>query len=87
LFQQVTENVLAVKPDRLQPKATLLQFGYCLLLYNLMQLIKNLRRERRKCAGERGVDVLPFQRREKGTVGGAYHTNGAGPARGAILNK
>jgi hypothetical protein len=40
VFQQVTETFSLSHLIGSSPKATLLQFGYCLLLYNLMQLIK-----------------------------------------------
>jgi hypothetical protein len=40
LFQQVTETFSLSHLIGCAPKAVLLQFAYCLLLYNLMQLIK-----------------------------------------------
>lgn len=79
LFQQVTETFSLSHLIGSNPKATLLQFSYCLLLYNLMQVIKTY------VAGDGQVlaSVVSmfylFNDVKKELSAWAYHTNGVWP--------
>lgn len=79
VFQQVTETFSLSHLIGSSPKATLLQFGYCLLLYNLMQLIKiYVAKDGNVLASVVSMFYL-FNDVKKELSAWAYHTNGAWP--------
>jgi hypothetical protein len=79
LFQQVTETFSLSHLIGSSPKATLLQFGYCLLLYNLMQLIKiYVAKDGKVLAGVVSMFYL-FNDVKKELSAWAYHAGGAWP--------
>ena len=79
LFQQVTETFSLSHLIGSSPKATLLQFAYCLLLYNLMQLIKiYVAKDGEVLASVVSMFYL-FNDVRKELSAWAYHTNGAWP--------
>ena len=81
LFQQVTETFSLSHLIGSSPKATLLQFGYCLLLYNLMQLIKiYVAKDGKVLAGVVSMFYL-FNDVRKELSAWAYHTNSAWPRK------
>jgi hypothetical protein len=79
VFQQVTETFSLSHLIGSSPKATLLQFGYCLLLYNLMQLIKiYVAKDGEVLASVVSMFYL-FNDVKKELSAWAYHTNSAWP--------
>ena len=79
LFQQVTETFALSHLIGSSPKAVLLQFAYCLLLYNLMQLIKvYVAEDGRVLAGVVSMFYL-FDNVRRELSAWAYHTDGAWP--------
>jgi hypothetical protein len=79
VFQQVTETFALSHLIGSSPKATLLQFAYCLLLYNLMQLIKvYVARDGHVMANVVSMFYL-FNDVKKELSAWAYHTNGEWP--------
>lgn len=79
VFQQVTETFSLSHLIGSSPKATLLQFGYCLLLYNLMQLIRiYVARDGQVLAGVVSMFYL-FNDVRKELSAWAYHTDGVWP--------
>lgn len=81
LFQQVTETFSLSHLIGSNPKAVLLQFAYCLLLYNLMQVIKiYVARDGKVLVGVVSTFYL-FNDVKKELSAWAYHTNGAWPRR------
>jgi hypothetical protein len=79
LFQQVTETFSLSHLIGSSPKAVLLQFAYCLLLYNLMQLIKiYVARDGAVLASVVSMFYL-FNDVKKELSAWAYHTDGAWP--------
>ena len=79
LFQQVTETFSLSHLIGSSPKATLLQFSYCLLLYNLMQLIKiYVAQDGNALASVVSMFYL-FNDVKKELSAWAYHTDGAWP--------
>lgn len=79
VFQQVTETFALSHLIGSSPKATLLQFAYCLLLYNLMQLIKvYVARDGNVMASVVSMFYL-FNDVKKELSAWAYHTNGEWP--------
>jgi hypothetical protein len=79
LFQQVTETFSLSHLIGSSPKAVLLQFAYCLLLYNLMQVIKTyVARDGKVLASVVSMFYL-FNDVKKELSAWAYHTNGVWP--------
>jgi len=79
VFQQVTETFALSHLIGSSPKATLLQFAYCLLLYNLMQLIKvYVARDGNVMASVVSMFYL-FNDVKKELSAWAYHTDGGWP--------
>jgi hypothetical protein len=79
LFQQVTETFSLAHLIGSSPKAVLLQFAYCLLLYNLMQLIKiYVARDGAVLASVVSMFYL-FNDVRRELSAWAYHTDGAWP--------
>ena len=79
VFQQVTETFALSHLIGSSPKATLLQFAYCLLLYNLMQLIKvYVARDGNVMASVVSMFYL-FTNVKKELSAWAYHTDGEWP--------
>jgi hypothetical protein len=79
LFQQVTETFALKHLIGSSPKAVLLQFAYCLLLYNLMQLIKiYVAADGQVMASVVSMFYL-FNDVKKELSAWAYHTNGTWP--------
>lgn len=81
VFQQVTETFSLGHLIGSSPRAVLLQFAYCLLLYNLVQLIKAY------VAADGGVLATAvstfylFQDIRRELAAWAYHTDGTWPRR------
>lgn len=81
VFQQVTETFSLDHLIGSGPKAVLFQFAYCLLLYNLVQLVKAYVADDGKVlAGAVSTFYLFNDIREELTAW-AYHTGGAWPRR------
>jgi hypothetical protein len=79
VFQQVTETFSLSHLIGSSPKAVLLQFAYCLLLYNLMQLIKiYVARDGAVLASVVSMFYL-FKDVKRELSAWAYHTDGAWP--------
>lgn len=79
VFQQITETFSLSHLIGCSPKATLLQFAYCLLLYNLMQLIKiYVARDGGVLASAVSMFYL-FNDVKKELSAWAYHTRGQWP--------
>jgi Transposase DDE domain len=79
VFQQVTETFSLSHLIGCSPKAVLLQFAYCLLLYNLMQLIKTyVARDGKVLAGVVSTFYL-FNDVRRELSAWAYHTDGDWP--------
>jgi hypothetical protein len=81
VFQQVTETFSLQHLIGSSPKAVLFQFAYCLLLYNLVQLIKTyVAADGKVLAGAVSTFYL-FQDIRRELAAWAYHTDGAWPRR------
>jgi hypothetical protein len=79
MFQQVTETFALDHLIGSGPRAVLLQFAYCLLLYNLVQLIKTyVAADGRVLAGAVSTFYL-FQDIRRELLAWAYHADGAWP--------
>lgn len=79
IFQQVTETFSLDHLIGSNPKAVLLQFSYCLLLYNLVQLIKTYVARDGKVLATRVSTLYLFQDIRRELQAWAYHTDGAWP--------
>jgi len=79
LFQQVTDTFSLSHLIGSSPKAVLLQFAYCLLLYNLMQVIKTyVARDGNVLASVVSMFYL-FNDVKRELSAWAYHTHGVWP--------
>jgi hypothetical protein len=79
VFQQVTETFALEHLIGSSPRAVLLQFAYCLLLYNLVQLIKTYVAADGKVLATIVSTFYLFQDIRRELVAWAYHTDGAWP--------
>jgi Transposase DDE domain len=78
-FQQVTETFSLSHLIGSSPRAVLFQFAYCLLLYNLVQLIKAYVADDGKVLAATVSTFYLFQDIRKELAAWAYHTGGAWP--------
>jgi hypothetical protein len=79
VFQQVTQTFSLSHLIGSSPKAVLLQFAFCLLLYNLMQVVKAyVAADGKVLAGVVSMFYL-FQDVRKELSAWAYHTDGSWP--------
>jgi len=81
LFQQVTETFSLDHLIGSRPRAVLLQFSYCLLLYNLVQLIKTYVAHDGRVLVSMVSTLYLFQDIRRELQAWAYHTDGARPRR------
>jgi hypothetical protein len=79
IFQQVTETFSLEHLIGSSPRAVLFQFAYCLLLYNLVQLIKAYVADDGKVLATAVSTFYLFQDIRKELAAWAYHTGGAWP--------
>jgi hypothetical protein len=79
VFQQVTETFSLKHLIGSSPKATLLQFSYCLLLYNLLQLIRSYVANDGHVLGSVVSMFYLFNDVKKELSAWAYHGDGAWP--------
>jgi hypothetical protein len=79
LFQQVTETFSLSHLIGCTPKAVLLQFSFCLLLYNLMQVIKAYVAEDGGVLASAVSMYYLFQDVRRELLAWAYHTDGQWP--------
>jgi len=79
VFQQVTETFALSHLIGSGPKAVLLQFAYCLLLYNLVQLIKVYVAADGKVLVSTVSTFYLFQDVRRELLAWAYHTGGQWP--------
>jgi hypothetical protein len=79
VFQQVTETFSLSHLIGCSPKAVLLQFAFCLLLYNLMQLVKAYVAEDGKVLASVISMFYLFNDVRSELLAWAYHTNGSWP--------
>jgi DDE family transposase len=79
VFQQVTETFALTHLIGSMPKAVLLQFSFCLLLYNLMQVIKAYVAEDGKVLASMVSMYYLFDHTRQELLAWAYHTNGSWP--------
>jgi Transposase DDE domain len=79
VFQQVTETFSLTHLIGCAPKAVLLQFGFCLLLYNLMQMIKAYVAEDGGVLASIVSMYYLFDDVRKELEAWAYHTDGSWP--------
>lgn len=79
VFQQVTETFSLSHLIGCAPKAILLQFAFCLLLYNLMQLIKAYVAEDGRVLASVISMFYLFDDVRTELVAWAYHTDGSWP--------
>lgn len=79
VFQQVTETFSLEHLIGSSPRAVLFQFAYCLLLYNLVQLIKAYVADDGKVLAAAVSTFYLFQDIRKELAAWAYHTGGAWP--------
>jgi hypothetical protein len=79
VFQQVTETFALTNLIGSQPKAVLLQFSYCLLLYNVMQVIKAYVAEDGAVVASAVSMYYLFDHTRQELVAWAYHTDGSWP--------
>lgn len=79
VFQQVTETFSLSHLIGCAPKAVLLQFSFCLLLYNLMQVIKAYVAEDGKVLASVVSMFYLFNDVRSELVAWAYHTDGSWP--------
>jgi hypothetical protein len=81
VFQQVTETFALAHLIGSSPRAVLVQFAYCLLLYNLVQLVKTyVAADGRVLASVVSTFYL-FNDIRKELAAWAYHTDGTWPRR------
>ena len=79
VFQQVTETFSLQHLIGSAPQAVLLQFAYCLLLYNLVQLIKTYVAADGKVLSSVVSTFYLFQDIRRELAAWAYHTDGTWP--------
>ena len=79
VFQQVTETFCLTHLIGSAPKAVLLQFAFCLLLYNLMQLVKAYVAEDGKVLASAVSMYYLFDHTRQELIAWAYHTDGSWP--------
>lgn len=79
IFQQVTETFSLEHLIGSNPKAVLFQFAYCLLLYNLVQLIKTYVAADGKVLASVVSTFYLFNDIRKELAAWAYHTDGTWP--------
>jgi hypothetical protein len=79
VFQQVTETFSLTHLIGCSPRAVLLQFSYCLLLYNLMQVIKAYVAADGKVLASAVSMYYLFDDVRKELEAWAYHTDGSWP--------
>ena len=79
VFQQVTETFSLSHLIGSSPKAVLLQFAYCLLLYNMMQLIKAYVANDGKVLASAVSLFYLFDDVRRELSAWAYHTDGSWP--------
>ena len=79
VFQQVTETFSLDHLIGSSPRAVLLQFAYCLLLYNLVQLIKAYVADDGKVLAAAVSTFYLFHDIRRELSAWAYHTGGAWP--------
>jgi hypothetical protein len=79
VFQQVTETFSLSHLIGCAPKAVLLQFSFCLLLYNLMQVVKAYVAEDGKVLASMVSMHYLFDDTRTELAAWAYHTNGSWP--------
>jgi len=79
VFQQVTETFSLSHLIGSSPKATLLQFSYCLLLYNMTQVIKAYIAEDGKVLASTVSTFYVFNDVRRELLAWAYHTDGSWP--------
>jgi hypothetical protein len=79
VFQQVTETFALTHLIGSQPQAVLLQFSYCLLLYNVMQVIKAYVAEDGAVLASVVSMYYLFDHTRQELLAWAYHTNGSWP--------
>ena len=81
VFQQVTETFSLEHLIGSSPRAVLFQFAYCLLLYNLVQLIKAYVAADGKVLATTVSTFYLFHDIRRELLAWAYHTDGAWPRR------
>ena len=79
VFQQVTQTFSLNHLIGSEPKAVLLQFAYCLLLYNLVQVIKTYVAEDGGVLASAVSTYYLFNDIRRELEAWAYHTDGAWP--------
>jgi hypothetical protein len=79
VFQQVTETFALEHLIGSSPRAVLFQFAYCLLLYNLVQLIKAYVADDGKVLATAVSTFYLFQDIREELAAWAYHTGGTWP--------
>ena len=79
VFQQVTETFALDHLIGSSPKAVLFQFAYCLLLYNLVQLVKAYVAQDGRVLAAAVSTFYLFQDIRRELLAWAYHTGGAWP--------
>jgi hypothetical protein len=79
MFQQVTETFSLSHLIGSGPKAVLLQFAYCLLLYNLVQRVKAYVAEDGKVPASAVSTYYLFADIRRELEAWAYHTDGTWP--------
>jgi hypothetical protein len=79
VFQQVTETFALTHLIGSMPKAVLLQFSFCLLLYNVMQVIKAYVAEDGALLASGVSMYYLFDHARQELLAWAYHTNGSWP--------
>jgi hypothetical protein len=82
VFQQVTETFALSHLIGSSPRATLLQFGYCLLLYNQVQLIKAYVAQDGRVLASVVSTFYLFNDIRRELSAWAYHTDGTWPRVG-----
>jgi hypothetical protein len=79
VFQQVTETFSLSNLIGSSPKAVLLQFAYCLLLYNLVQLVKHYVADGGGVLASVVSTYYLFNNIRRELVAWAYHSDGSWP--------
>jgi len=77
VFQQVTETFCLSHLIGSSPKATLLQFAYCLLLYNMIQVVRAYIAEDGKVLASTVSTFYVFNDVRRELLAWAYHTDGS----------
>jgi len=81
VFQQVTETFSLQHLIGSQPQAVLFQFAYCLLLYNLVQVVKAYVAADGRVLATMVSTFYLFADIKKELIAWAYHTDGKWPQR------